>query len=50
MSPTVQFVFYLLAVVCFAAEFVRSRPAWNLIALGLALAFTVPMWAAAKAI
>lgn len=54
MSATLQFVFYLLALVCFLlAAFETGRWAWmgkvNLIAVGLAFWVFVPMWAAFEA-
>jgi len=50
MSPEVTLICYLAAFVAFAAAFVISRPAWNLVALGLALAVLVPLWAAIEAL
>jgi hypothetical protein len=32
-----EFLLFVGAFICFVAEFIRSRPALNLIALGLAL-------------
>lgn len=49
-----MFVFYLAAVVCFVLgtwpTVVTTRRPINLVALGLALAFFVPLWAAGQAI
>ncbi len=49
MSPTAKFVLFAAAFVCFVVEVVRSRPGFNLIALGLALWVLVAAWTAAEA-
>lgn len=51
MSPTVQFVFFLLAVICFvvAALALAAVERINLLALGLAFFAFVFMWNALAA-
>lgn len=54
MSPTLQFFFYLAALICFVlAAVANGRWAWmgkvNLIAAGLAFWVFVVMWAAFEA-
>lgn len=48
MSPTVRFVLLAAAFGALVAEVVRSRPGFNLLALGLALWVLVPAWQAAE--